>query len=172
MAPTARPPARGVEVNLTGSRNLGAEMAENEMAEKAATQVFPRRDAEGRVVSLAELLAAALLGTLVAAAGLALIDGVLSLIGLGTFGRASGWLAAILPALLFFDEIRAWHGYGVRFVVGLVAAGVAIGLGLIVAALVATLPALVSGTLGAAVAAVTYAFVWFVGIRRLTGQQN
>jgi hypothetical protein len=156
-----------VEVNLTGSRSLGAEMAE-----KSATQVFPRRDAEGRVVSLAELLAAALLGTLVAAAGLALIDGVLSLVGLGPFGRASGWLAAILPALLFFDEIRAWRRYAVRLLVGLVAAAVAIGLGLIVAALVAALPPLVSGTLGAAVAAVIYAFVWFVGIRRLTGQQN
>jgi len=141
------------------------------MAEKAATQ-FPRRDAEGRVVSLFELLAAALLGTLVAAAGLALIDGLLALIGLGTFGRASGWLAAILPALLFFDEIRAWRAFGVRFLVGLVAAGVAIGLGLIAAALVAGLPPLLSGTLGAAVATVVYAFVWFVGIRWLTGQQN
>jgi hypothetical protein len=140
-------------------------------AEKSVAQTFPRRDAEGRVISVAELLVAALLGTVVAAVGLVIIDGLLALIGLGTFGHASGWLALILPALLFFDEIRAWRAYRVRFLVGLVAAGVAVGLGLIVAALFAGLPALVSGGLGAAVAAVIYAFVWFVGIRWLTGQQ-
>jgi hypothetical protein len=140
------------------------------MAEKSVTQVFPRRDAEGRVVSLAELLVAAVAGTVVAAIGLALIDGMLALIGLGTFGRASGWLAVILPALLFFDEIRAWREYPVRYLVGPVAAGVAIGLGLIVAALVAGLTPLLSGGLGAVVAAVSYAFVWFVGIRWLTGR--
>jgi uncharacterized protein (DUF697 family) len=124
------------------------------------------------VISVTELLVAALLGTVVAALGLALIDGLLSIIGMGSFGRASGWLAAILPALLFFDEIRAWRGYGVRFVVGLVAGIVAIALGLIAAALFDGLVPLVSGGIGAAVAAVIYAFVWFVGIRSLTGQKN
>jgi hypothetical protein len=142
------------------------------MADKSVAQTFPRRDAEGRVVSVAELLAAALLGTLVAAVGLAIIDGLLSLIGVGSFGRASGWLALILPGLLFFDEIRAWRGYGVRFLVGLVGGAVAIALGLLVAALFSGLPPLLSGGLGAAVAAVIYAFVWFVGIRWLTGQKN
>lgn len=140
-----------------------------------AAQTFPRRDAEGRVVSLAELLAAAVLGTLVAAVGLAVIDGLMALIGLGTFGRASGWLAVILPALLFFDEIRAWRDHGVRFLVGLVSAAVAIGLGLVVAALSTTvvpgLVPLLSGALGAGVAAALYAFIWFVGIRWLTGEQ-
>lgn len=142
------------------------------MAEKSATQVFPRRDAEGRVVSLAELLVAVVAATLMAAIGLALIDGLLALVGLGTFGRSSGWLAVILPALLFFDEIRAWREHRVRYLVGLVGAGVAIGLGLIVAALVAGVAPLVSGSLGAVVAAVSYAFLWFVGIRWLTGRLN
>lgn len=142
------------------------------MAEKSATQVFPRRDADGRVFSLVELLAAALLGTIVGLAALALIDGVFALIGLGAFGRASGWLAAILPALLFFDDLRAWRGYGVRILVGLVAAGVAIGLGLVAAALVGDLPPMVSGAVGAAVAAAAYSPVWFVGIRWLTGHRS
>jgi hypothetical protein len=143
-----------------------------EMADKSVAQTFPRRDPEGRVISVAELLAAALLGTLVAGLGLALIDGLMSLIGLGSFGRASGWLALILPGLLFFDEIRAWRGYGVRIPVGLVAGAAAIALGLLVAALFDGLPPLISGAVGAAVAAVIYAFVWFVGIRWLTGQRN
>jgi len=142
------------------------------MAEKSVTQVFPRRDADGRVISLTELLAAAALGTLLAGAGLAIIDGLMALVGMGTFGRASGWLALILPGLLFFDEIRAWREHGVRFLVGLVSAGVAIGLGLIVAALFAVLPPLLSGVIGAGVAAVIYAFVWFVGIRWLTDRQG
>jgi len=141
------------------------------MTEKSVSQVFPRRDADGRVISLVELVAAALLGTLVGLAALALIDGIFALIGLGSFGRASGWLALILPALLFFDDLRAWRGYGVRFLVALVGAGVAIGIGLIAAALVSALPPVLSGAVGAAVAALVYSPVWFVGIRWLTGHR-
>ncbi len=142
------------------------------MADKSGAQTFPRRDAEGRVISVVELLTAALVGTLIAAGGLAIIDGLLSLIGMGSFGQASGWLALILPALLFFDEIRAWRGYGIRFLVGLVAGGVAIALGLLMAAILTGLPPLASGGLGAMIAAAIYAFVWFVGIRWLTGQKR
>jgi len=141
------------------------------MAEKSVSQVFPRRNADGRVISLVELVAAALLGTLVGLAALALIDGIFALIGLGSFGRASGWLALILPALLFFDDLRAWRGYGVRILVALVGAGVAIGIGLIAAALVSALPPMLSGAVGAAVAALVYSPVWFVGIRWLTGHR-
>ena len=46
------------------------------------------------------------------------------------------------------------------------------GLGLVVAGLSTGLSPLVSGGLGALVAAVIYAFIWFVGIRWLTGQQR
>lgn len=139
------------------------------MAEKSVPQVFPRRDAAGRVVHLVELLLAAVLGVLVGLAALALIDGIIALIGLATFGSASGWLALILPALLFFDELRAWRGHGVRFLVAIVGAAVAIGLGLIVSGLTDGLPPMVAGALGAAVAAIVYSFVWFLGIRWLSG---
>ena len=151
--------------------SLDGAMAEK-MAEKSVVQNFPRRDGDGRVISVSEFLVAALLGTVVAAVGLTIIDGLMALVGLGTFGRASGWLALILPGLLFFDEVRGWRGYRVRFLVALVSAGAAVALGLIVANLFGSLPPLVSGGLGAAVAAVIYAFVWFVGIRWLTGQQR
>jgi hypothetical protein len=135
-----------------------------------AAQPFPRRDARGRVVSIGELFLAGLLAVLVALAGLALIDGVLALVGLSEFGQASGWLAVILPALLFFDDVRAWRGRGVRFLVAPVAAVLAIALGLVGSAAVAALPPMLSGAVGAAIAAGLYGPVWFVGIRWLTGE--
>jgi hypothetical protein len=146
------------------------------MRSESATQ-FPRRDADGRVISMRELLVAALLGTLVGVVVLLVIDGIVALIGVGTFGGGSGWLTAILPALLFFDDLRSWRGHGVRFLVAVVGAGVAIGLGLIGAASVGTafdgdVPAIVSGTVGAAVASTVYTPVWFHGIRWLTGHDG
>jgi hypothetical protein len=142
------------------------------MTEKSVTQTFPRRDADGRVVSLGELLAVGALGTLAGLVVLAVIDGILALVGLSEFGHASGWLALILPALIYFDDLRAWRGYAVRILVAVVAAGVAIGLGLVVAALASGLPPMISGAAGAMVAAVLYGLVWFVGVRWLTGQQG
>jgi hypothetical protein len=137
-----------------------------------AAETFPRRDASGRVVSLRELLVAAVLGTLVALAVVAVIDAILALIRLSHFGDASGWLALILPGLLFFDDLRGWRGYGVRFLVALVGAGVAVGLGLIGAALFGGLAPLISGGVGALIAAAVYAPVWFLGIRWLTGHNT
>src|SRR5262245_9017680 len=137
-----------------------------------AAETFPRRDAEGRVRNLTELLVAAVGGTVVGLAVLAAIDAILALIRLSHFGDASGWLAAILPGLLFFDDLRAWRGYGVRFLVAIVGAAVAIGLGLIAAALAGGLRPMFSGGLGALVAAAVYAPVWFVGIRWLTGHET
>jgi hypothetical protein len=141
------------------------------MSETSPARIFPHRDAHGRVVSLPELLVATLGGLVVGLVGLTLIDGVFALLGVGGFGHASGWLAVILPALLFFDEVRAWRGYGVRFLVGLVGAVIGIGLGLVVAGLVRGLPPILSGAVGAAVAVAAYAPIWFVGIRWLTGQR-
>jgi hypothetical protein len=132
---------------------------------------YPRRDANGRAVSLLELTAVAAIGTIVAFVALVAVDGVLALLGLSDFGAASGWLALILPGLLFFDELRAWRGFGARFLVGLVAAAVAIGLGLIVAALASEWPAMISGAVGALVAVIIYCPVWFLGIRWLTGER-
>jgi hypothetical protein len=139
------------------------------MSETAPARAFPRRDDHGRVISLTELLVASLGGLVVGLVGLTAIDGILALVGSGPFGHASGWLTVILPALLFFDDVRGWRGYGVRFLVGLVGAAVGIGLGLVAAGLVSALPPLLSGTVGAAVAVAAYAPVWFFGIRWLTG---
>lgn len=124
------------------------------------------------MISLGELLVAAAGGTLIGLAALALIDGVLALLDTGAFGQASGWLATILPAFLFFDDFRAWRGSWHRFLVALVAAAVALGAGLVAAGLVGALPPMVSGGTGAAVAVVGYGVIWFVGIRWLTGHRG
>jgi hypothetical protein len=138
----------------------------------ASQPTLPHKDEHGRVVSLAEFEVVGLLGVLVGLILLAIVDGVLALIGVSRFGQASGWLALILPALLFFDEVRAWRPYGVRLLVGLVAAAVGIALGLLAAAAMAGLPPILSGAVGATVAVAVYAFAWFAGIRWLTGYQS
>src|SRR5262245_25733171 len=105
------------------------------MAERSPTTTVPRRDAAGRVVRLPDLIAAALAYALVNAVGLLIIDGVVALLGLSGFGRSSGWLVLILPGLLFFDDLRAWRGFPLRFLVAPITAVVAVGLGLLAAGL-------------------------------------
>lgn len=141
------------------------------MAEKSPTQSLPRRDADGRALRLPEFLLVALGYTVVNAVGLALIDGLIGVLGFTGYGRSPGWLALILPGLLYFDDLRAWQGYGVRFLVAIVGAVVGIGLGLVVAGLAPDLPPIVSGGVGAVVAVLVYAPVWFLGIRWLTGER-
>jgi hypothetical protein len=131
------------------------------------TETFPRRDAAGRVRSLAELSFASGLGTVIGLVLLVVIDGLLALLTLAEFGSASGWFAAILPALLFFDDLRAWRGYGIRFLVAPVGLAVALAAGLLAAGVAGGLPPMVSGAVGALVAALVYAPVWFLGIRWL-----
>jgi len=142
------------------------------MTERSATQTFPRRDADGRVISLKELLVAVAVGTLLGLAALALIDGIFSLIGLGNFGHASGWLTAILPIFLFVDDFRGWKrvGGGRRWIVAAIGLAVALTVGLIAASLVSGLPAILSGCVGALVFALFYTIIWYVWIRWLTGQ--
>jgi hypothetical protein len=140
------------------------------MAQPSVAQVYPRRDESGRVVSLGQFVAAAAGATVLGLGLLALIEGGLALVGLSDFGSASGWVAGILPGLLFFDDVRAWRGYGLRFLVALVAAAVGLSLGLFAAALAAGWPAILSGAVGALVSAVCYVPVWFAGVRWLTGQ--
>jgi len=118
-------------------------------------------------VSARELLAYAMGGLLLGLAAVVLIDGGLALLGLGTFGRASGWLAAILPAWLFLEDVRAWRGARLRLVVAVGAALVALLVGLLAAAAASFLPPLGSGAVGAAVAVLGYAVLWFYGVRRL-----
>jgi hypothetical protein len=129
----------------------------------------PRRDQHGRVVSLPQLVAVVVAFTAINAVGLVGIDALVAAIGSASFGDSSGWLIMILPALLYFDDLRGWKAYRIRFLAAPVAALVAVAVGLLAAGLVDGLPPLVSGGVGAFVAVLAYAPVWFVGIRLLTG---
>ncbi|MEV1145081.1 hypothetical protein [Micromonospora sp. NPDC049799] len=128
---------------------------------------FPRRDAEGRVLSLGDLLGVGLAGLVVGLVALVLFDFAFVSFGAGEFGRANGWLAVILPAWLYWDDFRAWE-FGAARVAAALAAGVLAGAaGLAVAGLVAGAPPLLSGGLGAAAFTLGYAVVWFPGVRWL-----
>jgi len=138
----------------------------------ARTFSFPHRDASGRVVSMVELTTVALVGIVIALAAVVVVDGITSLLGLGDFGGASGWLTLILPGLIFFDDLRAWAGYSIRFVVAIVGAAAAIGVGLVVASLANSWPPVISGALGAAAAVIVYSPIWYFGVRWLTGDSH
>ncbi|MDG4763264.1 hypothetical protein O7632_03940 [Solwaraspora sp. WMMD406] len=134
----------------------------------------PRRDAEGRIATLADLIGVVLAGLVIGLLVLLLFDGVFQLIASGRLGQSNGWLAVILPAWLFADDFRAWRGGSARFVAALVALGVGVASGLLAAGvatgIVFGLPPLVSGGIGAAVLSVAYATVWFHGVRWLDGR--
>ncbi|MGC4877495.1 hypothetical protein ACLQ26_14735 [Micromonospora sp. DT43] len=128
---------------------------------------FPRRDAEGRVRTLGDLLGVCLAGLVIGALALVLFEWAFASFGAGDFGHTNGWLAVILPAWLFWDDFRAWDFGAARVVAALVALAVAVLVGLVVAGLGAGFPALLSGALGAAAFTVAYALVWFPGVRWL-----
>ncbi|MFG3703292.1 hypothetical protein ACGF7U_00935 [Micromonospora sp. NPDC047670] len=128
---------------------------------------FPRRDAEGRILTLGDLLGVSLAGLVIGVLAVLLFDWAFALVGSGDFGRANGWLAVILPAWLFWDDFRAWEFGAARVVAALAAVAVGLVAGLAVAGLAAGLPPLVSGGLGAAALTLAYAVVWFHGVHWL-----
>jgi hypothetical protein len=132
-----------------------------------AQSTFPRRDAEGRIVGPGDLIGVALAGLVIGVLALVLFDAAFTVLGLGTFGRANGWLAVILPAWVFVEEFRAWATGPARVVAVLLAAAIGIIAGLLAAGLVADLPPLWSGALAATVFTLAYAVIWFYGIRWL-----
>lgn len=140
--------------------------------QRERTPSFPRRDDEGRIVVLADLLGLVLAGVVIGVLALLVFDWTFALVGLGHSGQASGWLAVILPAWVFVEEFRAWRFGPARVAAALVAAAVGITTGLLAAGLAAGAPALVSGGLAAAVFAMAYGLIWFVGVRWLAGRTN
>lgn len=133
-----------------------------------AQSSFPRRDADGRIVAITDLLGLALAGLVIGVLALVVFDGVFSLLDLGDFGEASGWLAIILPVWIFVEEFRAWAGGPARIAAALVGAAVGVTLGLLVAGVASGAGPLWSGIAAAAAFALVYALIWFYGIRWLT----
>jgi predicted RecA/RadA family phage recombinase len=133
------------------------------------TERRPRRDADGRLVTVGDLLGVALAGLVTGIVVLLVFEGIMSLARAFEFGSSSGWLALILPVWLFTEEFRA-AGYGAyRIVVAALAAGFGIAVGMTLAGLAAaTFPPLVSGAVGALGLTVVYCLVWFYGLRWLS----
>ena len=129
----------------------------------------PRRDADGRLVTVGDLLGVALAGLVAGIVVLLVFEGIMSLARAFDFGASSGWLAVILPVWLFTEEFRA-AGYGAyRIVVAALAAGFGIAVGMTLAGLAAAaFPPLVSGAVGAFGLTVVYCLVWFYGLRWLS----
>jgi hypothetical protein len=129
----------------------------------------PRRDPNGRLATIGDLIGTALAGLVTGAVVLLILEAILSLTRVSEFGATSGWLAIILPVWLFVEEFRA-EGFGAsRVVVALLAAGFGVVAGLTLAGLAATqFPTLVSGLVGAAAFTVVYCLVWFYGLRWLS----
>jgi hypothetical protein len=131
------------------------------------TAAFPRRDPHGRIARPGDLLGLVAAGLVAGFVIMAVLDLVLSLLGLGEFGRASGWLALVLPGWLFVEEFRAWPNGPARVAAALVGAAVAVTAGLLAAGLASAAPPLLSGAVGAVACAVLYALIWFHGVRWL-----
>lgn len=129
----------------------------------------PRRDADGRLATIADLLGVALAGLVTGVVVLLVFEAVMSLARLSEFGGASGWLTLILPVWLFTEEFRA-AGFGAyRVVVAILGAGFGVAVGMTLAGLAsAVFPPLVSGAIGALALTVVYCLVWFYGLRWLS----
>ncbi len=129
----------------------------------------PRRDADGRLATVQDLLGVALAGLVSGLVILLLFEGVMSLVRASEFGDASGWIAVVLPVWIFTEEFRA-AGYGAyRIVVAGLAAGFGVAVGMTLAGFVAPVfPALVSGAVGALGLTVVYCLIWFYGLRWLS----
>ena len=129
----------------------------------------PRRDADGRLSTVGDLVGVALAGLVCGIVILLIFEGIMSLSRMSQFGDTSGWLAIILPVWLFTEEFRA-AGYGAyRVVVAALAAGFGVATGMTLAGLAASeFPALVSGAVGAAGLTVVYCVIWFYGLRWLS----
>jgi hypothetical protein len=129
----------------------------------------PRRDADGRLASVGDLLGVAFAGLVSGIVLLLAFEGLMSLVGLSKFGDSSGWLALILPVWLFVEEFRSARYGAYRVVVAVLGAGLGVAVGMTLAGFAsATFPALVSGAVGAAGFTIVYSLIWFSGLRWLS----
>jgi hypothetical protein len=129
----------------------------------------PRRDPDGRLATIGDLVGTALAGLVSGVVLLLAFEAILSLTRVAEFGHTSGWLALILPLWLFTEEFRAAGHGAYRIVVAVLAAGFGVATGMTFAGLAATaVPALFSGFVGAGACTVVYCLVWFYGLRWLS----
>ncbi len=133
-------------------------------------QKYPHRDADGRVVSATEMVISVITSVAIVTVLLIVVDGLASVAGRGSFGRISGWPAAILAVWLFIEDFRAWKIGPARVGVALVAAALGALAGGLLASVLGALPPLFAGALGALLACLIYAMIWFFGVRLVAGR--
>jgi hypothetical protein len=131
---------------------------------------FPRKDCDGRIVSLPELLGGVLFSIVLGVIALVAIDGIFTVLGVGEFGTVSGWLAGILTVWMFVEEFRAWKGVPARIAPLVVAGAVGVLAGAALSARLIALPAVFAGSISVAVAGLIYAVIWYFGIRYLASR--
>ncbi|ADD40302.1 hypothetical protein [Stackebrandtia nassauensis] len=139
-------------------------------AKQAKQPSFPQRDDNGRIVLLTQLLGFIAMSVALGVVMLAVIDGLLALLGFTEFGKdISGWICGVLAVFVFVDEFRAYKGQSVRYWLAPVAGLLALAFGIVISAVLPTgwLP-LFTGAIGVAAAMLAYGALWFVGTR-LTG---
>ncbi|MFD0558243.1 hypothetical protein FB566_3542 [Stackebrandtia endophytica] len=142
------------------------------MTETEQTERFPKRDDDGRIVSLVEMMLFVMILLLVGVLMLSAIDGLFWLLGFGEFGQISGWIAGLLAIFVFLDDFRAWKEFRVRWGVAPVALVLSTVAGLGVVSIMPEfwLP-LYHGALGVTVFALIYTVLWFTGMR-LMGERE
>jgi hypothetical protein len=131
----------------------------------SSAQKYPHRDADGRVINATEMVISVITSVAIVTVLLIAVDGLASVAGRGSFGRISGWPAAILAVWLFIEDFRAWKIGPARIGVALVAAALGALAGGLLASVLGALPPLFAGALGALLACLIYAMIWFFGVR-------
>jgi len=133
-------------------------------------QKYPHRGVDGRVINATEMVISVITSVAIVTVLLIAVDGLASAAGRGSFGRISGWPAAILAVWLFIEDFRAWKIGPARVGVALVAAALGALAGGLLASVLGALPPLFAGALGALLACLIYAMIWFFGVRLVAGR--
>lgn len=129
------------------------------------TSSYPRRDADGRIPTIADMFGGVAFSLILGVIIVVVIDAIFSGLGRGSFGSFSGWVGGVLAAWMFVEDFRAWRGEHGRISAALIGIVVALlaGIGLNIA--ISMLAPLFAGAISVTVAALLYAVVWFFGIR-------
>ncbi|HEY7175955.1 MAG TPA: hypothetical protein VH442_13645 [Micromonosporaceae bacterium] len=135
-----------------------------------AAPSFPRRDAAGHIAPFSDLAVAVVLFVAMVTVLLVIVDAIAAGVGRGSFGHIPGWPAGILAVWTFIEDFRAWRIGPARAGVALVSAALGALGGTLLASVLGSLPPLWQGALGALLACLIYAVVWFYGIRLIANR--
>ncbi|MGH3737154.1 MAG: hypothetical protein ACRDT6_16290 [Micromonosporaceae bacterium] len=146
--------------------NAVEDFSRDETTTAGQATTWPRRNRYGRIVTLRHLLEAVVVLLVVGLVAVVAVDAISSWVGFGDLLQTSGWLGGVMAFWLYVEEFRAWKGARGRVPVALVCGVVALGVGALVGFGLAMLPPLLSGAIGATIAAFAYTLLWYYGIRR------